>query len=124
MHGAQVTPTCVYLGILDHFDMQPAVIHTVLKFLAGRRLRSVLATKITNVVSVGSWRLGSRGGTLRLSVYAFVVHARMFNELEEPMDATAAIRQCPSLDRWSETAMAQASWGNRPIVLKRGIYSS
>ena len=124
VHKVQVTPTCVYLGILDHVALQPAMIHTVLKFLAGRRLRLALATKATDFVSLGSWRLGSRGGTLRLSVYAFVVHARMFNELGEPKDATAAIRQCPSLDRWSETAMALASWSNHPMVLKRGTDAS
>ena len=88
------------------------------------RLRLELTTNVMDFVSLGSWYLGSRGGTLRLSVYALVAHARMFNELGEPKDATAAIRQCPSLDRWSETAMALASWGNPPMVLKRGVNSS
>ena len=51
-------------------------------------------------------------------MYVLVVHARMFNELEVPVEAEAVIQRLPSLDQWAESAVRQAAWRTHLMVLR------
>ena len=111
----------MYVGILEHFDMPSALAVTTYKLLWSR-CRGPLVDRIMSYLSCGSWRRVLYpmlpGGVLRMTLYVLIVHARMFNVLEVPMEADAAIERLPSLDEWAETAFSEGGWRMHPMVVR------
>ena len=109
--------SCLYVRTLEHFDLQPALAVTTYRLLSSK-CGGPLVRGIMNYLSAGSWHRMPLGQILRTTLYVLVVHARMFNEIEVPVEAEAVIQGLPSLDQWAESAVKQWACGTHPMVLR------
>ena len=77
---------CLYVRTLEHFDLQPALAVITYRLLSSK-CRGPLVRGIMNYLSARSWHRLPLVRILRTTSYVLVVHARMFNELEVPVEA-------------------------------------
>ena len=119
MKWSMPTSTCLYVGILEQFDLQSAVAHTVYRVLS-RGLTDPLAESIMCYL-YGSWPRQPLGAILRQTIYILVVHSRMFNDIPYgslTRGAEAVIQRIPCVDQWAESAFQSGVWHTHPMVIQ------